>query len=122
MMRPSSSGADGRGARTIPSPFISPRGAFPKRDARVTLLAQCSNCASWRHTADHGHVTASNVGFCGRGLFPPQGQLLCQQYQASAQFRQDIISSMLKDHGPMAMPVKLVGGRRSAKELTRKRK
>lgn len=87
----------------------------------MTLTAQCSNCAAWRHTSDNGHATASHVGFCGRGLAPPQGQLLCQQYQASAAFKQEIISSMLKDHGPMAMPVKLVGGRRSAKEFTKRR-
>ena len=88
----------------------------------MTLLAQCSNCASWRHTSDNGHATASNVGFCGKGLAPAAGSLICQQYQASAQFKQDIISSMLKDHGPMAMPVKLVGGRRSAREMSRRRK
>lgn len=89
---------------------------------RVTLLAQCSNCQSWRHTTDNAHATASNVGFCGRGHSPPQGEHLCAQYQATPRFRQEIISSMLKDHGPMAMPVRLVGGRRSAKDLTRKRR
>ena len=88
----------------------------------MTLLAQCSNCQSWRRTTDNGHATASNVGYCGKGLFPAQGALLCDKYQATPQFKQDIISSMLKDHGPMAMPVKLVGGKRSAKEFTRKRK
>lgn len=86
----------------------------------MTLVAQCSNCASWRHTEDHGHATSANVGFCGRGLFPATGEVLCPQYQATPAFKQQIISSMLKDHGPMAMPVRLVGGRESARKMRRK--
>lgn len=86
----------------------------------MTLLAQCSNCQSWRHTEDHGHATAAGVGFCGRGMFPPQGELLCGEYAATPAFKQQIISSMLKDHGPMAMPVKLMGGRQSARAQNKK--
>lgn len=86
----------------------------------TTLTAECSNCASWRLTPDMGHATASNVGFCGRGLYPDPGQPLCQQYEASARFKQQIISAMMKDAGPMAMPVKLIGGRKSAKEINKK--
>ena len=84
------------------------------------LVASCSNCASWRHTPDMGHATSANVGFCGRGIFPPEGQPRCESYQITAAFQQQIISSLLKEHGPMAMPVKLVGGKRSAKELNKK--
>ena len=86
----------------------------------TTLVAQCSNCASWRHTPDLGHATAANVGFCGRGLYPPAGEPLCQQYEANARFKQEIISAMLKEQGPMAMPVKLVGGKKSAREVNKK--
>ncbi|HUR68677.1 MAG TPA: hypothetical protein VM370_05475 [Candidatus Thermoplasmatota archaeon] len=86
----------------------------------MTLVASCSNCVSWRHTPDHGHATAANVGFCSRGIFPPQGEPRCESYQISERFKQEVISSMLKEHGPMAMPVKLVGGKRSAKGMRTK--
>lgn len=88
---------------------------------KTVLMAQCSNCVSWTRTPDLGHPTASNVGFCGRGLAPDAGQLLCQRYEATPAFKQLIISTMLKEQGPMAMPVKLVGGKRSAKEFTKKK-
>lgn len=89
----------------------------------MTLLAQCSNCVSWRHTVDQGHATAANVGYCGLGRVPDAGAHLCQShYQATPAFKQEIISSMLKDHGPMAMPVKLMGGRRSARAHNKKLK
>lgn len=86
------------------------------------LLASCSNCRSWTTTPDLGHATSAGQGFCARGLHPEPGKLLCGQYQITEAFRQQVLSSMLKDHGPMAMPVKLVGGRRSAKEHNRKAK
>lgn len=86
----------------------------------MTLQAECSNCAFWQKTPEQGHATAAGIGFCGKGILPPQGEPLCQQYQASAAFKEQIISAMLKDHGPMAMPVKLVGGRRSAKEANKR--
>jgi hypothetical protein len=90
-------------------------------EPKTVLVAQCSNCAQWRHTADvGGHATASNVGFCGMGLFPPQGEPRCDRYQISHAFRQQIISTMMKEQGPMAMPVKLVGGRQSAKKMQKK--
>lgn len=85
-----------------------------------TLVASCSNCASWRHTPDHGHATSANVGFCGRGLFPAQGEPRCADYQITDAFKQQIISSLLKEHGPMAMPVKLVGGTKSARAANKK--
>ena len=84
------------------------------------LVASCSNCASWRHTPDLGHATSANVGFCGRGMSPPQGQPRCDSYQITEAFKQQIISSLLKEHGPMAMPVKLVGGKKSAREINKK--
>lgn len=86
-----------------------------------TLVASCSNCAAWRHTPDMGHATSANVGFCGRGLYPPQGEPRCDSYQITEAFKQQVISSMLKEHGPMAMPVKLVGGRKSAKNFRKGR-
>lgn len=86
----------------------------------TTLVASCSNCASWRLTPDTGHATTSNLGFCGRGLFPAQGEPRCDSYQATEAFKQQIISRMLKEQGPMAMPVKLVGGKRSAKEFNKR--
>ena len=89
---------------------------------KTVLVAQCSNCASWMKTPDLGHATASGVGFCGRGLAPPAGEPRCGKYVVSERFRQEIISTMLKEQGPMAMPVKLVGGRRSAKDLTKRQK
>lgn len=88
----------------------------------MTLTAQCSNCQSWRHTPDMGHATSAGVGFCGKGIFPPQGEPRCDQYVITEAFKQQVISSMLKEHGPMAMPVKLVGGRRSAREQNRRLK
>lgn len=79
----------------------------------MTLLAQCSNCASWRTSAPvGGHVSTGGMGFCHRGLFPAQGELLCAKYEVSSAFKNEIISSMLKEHGPMAMPVKIMGGKR----------
>lgn len=86
-------------------------------EPKTVLVAACSNCAAWRHTPDVGHATASGVGFCSQGWFPPQGEPRCDKYVASEAFRQKIISTMLKEQGPMAMPVRLVGGRRSAKEM-----
>lgn len=93
----------------------------PSSPPKTVLLAQCSNCVSWTRTPDLGHATASNVGFCGKGLAPPAGEPLCQRYEATSAFKQLIISTMLKEQGPMAMPVKLVGGKRSAKELLRRK-
>ena len=87
---------------------------------KTLLVAQCSNCVSWRHTPDHGHATAANQGFCGKGLYPDAGQPLCQRYEATSAFKQHIISTMLTEHGPMAMPVKLVGGKRSAKDIRKR--
>lgn len=86
----------------------------------MTLVAQCSNCASWTATPDLGHATSAGVGFCSRGLLPDPGQALCGRYRVSHAFQQHIISTMLKEGGPMAMPVKLVGGRKSAKKLKRR--
>jgi hypothetical protein len=88
----------------------------------TTLVASCSNCTSWRHTPDHGHATSANVGFCGKGLFPPQGEPRCESYQITDAFKQKLISAMMKDQGPMAMPVKLIGGQKSAKQQNRKLK
>lgn len=88
---------------------------------KTVLVAQCSNCVSWRQTPDHGHATAANQGFCGRGLYPDAGQPLCQKYEATSAFKQKIISTMLIEQGPMAMPVKLVGGRQSAKKFQKRR-
>lgn len=88
----------------------------------ITLVAQCSNCASWTATPDLGHATSAGVGFCGRGLLPEPESPRCGQYQASRAFQQQIISTMLKEEGPMAMPVKLVGGRRSARPFNKKQK
>lgn len=101
---------------------MSHRRAWSRRDASLTtLVAACNNCASWRHTPDHGHATSANVGFCGRGLFPPEGQPRCESYQITAAFQQKIISTMMKEQGPMAMPVKLMGGKREADKLKRQR-
>lgn len=86
----------------------------------MTLVAQCSNCASWQKApldAGAGHATLAVSGFCGRSLAADPGDVLCQQYQASKAFAQEIISTMLKEQGPMALPVKLVGGRQSARRL-----
>ena len=88
----------------------------------MTLVAECSNCAFWQNTPNLGHATSAGVGFCGKALFPPQGEPLCQQYEASHAFKQLIISTMLKEQGPMALPVKLVGGRKSAKAVNKKLK
>jgi hypothetical protein len=88
----------------------------------MTLTAQCSNCAAWRSAgpAGAGHQTADVSGFCSRGLYPDAGALLCQSYTASHAFQQQIISTMLKEEGPMAMPVKLIGGRKSARAHNKK--
>lgn len=86
------------------------------------LVAQCSNCTSWQTTPDFGHATAAEQGFCGKGLYPDAGKPLCQKYEATNKFRQEIISRMLIEGGPMAMPVKLVGGRKSAAEHNKKLK
>lgn len=89
----------------------------------MTLLAQCSNCVSWRFTEDLGHATAANVGFCGKGRAPDAGAHLCQShYEATPRFKQQIISQMLVEGGPMAMPVKLVGGQKSARAQNKKLK
>ncbi|GEM_PF-4565877 len=90
----------------------------------MTLTAQCSNCAAWRTTTPGatGHATHEVSGFCTRGLYPDPGALLCQKYAASHAFQQQIISTMLKEEGPMAMPVKLVSGRKSVKKLTKGRR
>ena len=88
----------------------------------MTLTAACANCASWTKSApDPARPTLAGPGWCHRGLTPPEGEPLCQAYEASPAFKQANISAMLKDKGPMAMPVKLVGGRRSAKEFRRAR-
>lgn len=89
----------------------------------VTLTAQCSNCASWRLSATvGGHLSTEGAGYCAKGLFPDEGQLLCQRYEASARFKQEIVSAMLKEQGPMAMPVRLVGGRKSARAYNKKQR
>lgn len=85
-----------------------------------TLVAQCSNCTSWQKTPDFGHATAAEQGFCGRGLYPDANALLCQRYDATPAFRNQIISTMLREEGPMAMPVKLVGGKKSAAAANKK--
>jgi len=87
----------------------------------TTLVASCSNCTSWRFTPDVGHATSANVGFCGLGLYPAQGEPRCDSYQITPTFTQHVISSMLKEHGPMAMPVKLVGGKQSARKFQKRR-
>ena len=86
----------------------------------MTLEAACSNCVSWTRTPDHGHATSAGQGFCGTGLYPDAGKLFCGRYQITSAFKQQIISSMLKDHGPMAMPVKLMGGQKSARAQNKK--
>lgn len=84
----------------------------------MTLTAQCSNCASWRLDPAPGRPSLAS-GFCMRGLVPDEGKPLCGKYQVSIAFKNEIISTMLKEGGPMAMPVKLVGGRKSAKKMRR---
>lgn len=92
-------------------------------EPKTVLVARCSNCASWQKTPDlGGHLTASELGFCGRGLFPPPGEPRCDKYVVGERFRQEIIGTMLREQGPMAMPVKLVGGKRSARDLNRKQR
>lgn len=88
----------------------------------TTLLAQCSNCASWRHSeAVGGHASTDGIGYCGKGMFPDAGQVLCQKgYEPTHAFKQLIISTMLKEQGPMALPVKLTGGRMSAREANKR--
>lgn len=87
----------------------------------MTLEASCSNCVSWTRTPEDGHATSAGQGFCGVARAPDVGALLCQShYRPTPAFKQEIISSMLKDHGPMAMPVKLMGGRKSARAQNRK--
>ena len=85
----------------------------------MTLEARCANCASWRLDPSPAHATIAS-GYCMRGLAPEPGAILCAKYEASARFKQEIISGILKEHGPMAMPVKLVGGRKSARSLRRR--
>ena len=89
----------------------------------MTLTAQCSNCASWRTTGASvaGHAAMDVSGFCSRGLYPDAGALLCQKYAVSHHFQQQIISTMLKEEGPMAMPVKLISGRKSVKKMMKRR-
>lgn len=67
-----------------------------------------------------GHASTQGLGFCSRGFFPAQGEPRCDKYEVSARFRNEIISTMLREGGPMAMPVKLVGGRKSARKLQRR--
>lgn len=88
------------------------------------LVAQCSNCNSWRTTqALGGHATTDGLGYCGKGLYPDAGAVLCQKgYEPTHAFQQKIISTMLKEQGPMALPVKLMGGRQSAREMNKKLK
>lgn len=87
----------------------------------MTLQAECANCASWvKPPMDPARPTTAGPGFCGKALAPPTGELLCDKYEASAAFKQAIISAMLKEEGPMALPVKLVGGRKSAREANRR--
>lgn len=89
----------------------------------MTLNAECSNCAAWvRPPADPARPTLSGPGFCGKNLTPPEGEPLCDKYEVSAAFKQAIISAMLKEEGPMALPVKLVGGRQSARRFQRQQK
>lgn len=109
-------------SRSKPEPFKARREACATRDVSLTLVASCSNCTSWRFTPDQGHATSANVGFCGRGLYPAQGEPRCDSYEITDAFKQHVISSMLKEHGPMAMPVKLMGGKRSAAEINKKLK
>lgn len=88
------------------------------RDATLTLVAQCSNCAHWRNDPQPGHASLSQ-GFCLKGLAPEPGAILCPTYNVSHAFKNEIISTMLIEGGPMAMPVRLVGGRKSARKKKR---
>ncbi len=76
----------------------------------TTLEAACENCASWTKNAESTHESAT-TGMCARSLVPDAGQPLCGEYEAGPAFTQALISAMMKDIGPMAMPVKLVGMR-----------
>lgn len=68
-----------------------------------------------------GHATTDGVGYCGKGLFPDAGAVLCQKgYEPTHSFKQQIISTMLKEQGPMALPVKLMGGKKSAREMNKR--
>ena len=87
----------------------------------TTLVAQCSNCTSWRLAPTMGgHVSTDGMGYCAQGKMPDAGEVLCSRYNVSHTFQQRIISTMLKEEGPMAMPVKLIGGRKSAKQYRKK--
>lgn len=68
-----------------------------------------------------GHATSANVGFCGRGLFPAPEQPRCESYEITPAFQQRIISTMLKEQGPMALPVTFLGGRRAADAARRQK-
>ena len=85
----------------------------------MTLVAQCSNCASWRVDPHPERATLAQ-GYCTKGLAPDAGKPLCGSYQVSLAFKNEIISTMLREGGPMAMPVKLVGGRKSARRARKR--
>lgn len=92
------------------------------------LEASCSNCASWA-PAPSGAAPAPaqsplplllSGGTCSRSLAPPEGELLCQRYEASASFMDRIMSQMLHD-SPMAMPIALPGdAARAARQAARR--
>lgn len=86
----------------------------------MTLLAQCSNCVSWQTTPPIGGHATGVQGFCMKGLYADPGAHLCGKYEATPRFQQQIISAMMKEEGPMALPVKLVGGKKSARDLNKK--
>lgn len=94
------------------------------------LEASCSNCASWV-PAPPGATPAATpassplpllapAGACQRTLAPPQGELLCAQYEASPAFMERILSAMLKE-SPMTMPIALPGkAARDARQANRR--
>jgi len=65
----------------------------------------------WRanpDAANTSHATAQVAGTCAKGLAPEAGEARCNDgYEANARFAQAIISAMLKEEGPMAMPIPL---------------
>lgn len=73
----------------------------------MTLVARCSNCASWQAVPPpptaHASVRADD-GVCVKGFAPPPGALLCDRYAVSAAFRAKIVSTVLK-HEPVRVDV-----------------
>lgn len=91
-------------------------------DASSTLLAACSNCASWRAVslgAVAGHATSRGAdGVCIKALAPPEGEPRCDRYSISPSFERVIVSRMLQDK--MVVPVPLRG--KAAKEARRRQR